>query len=528
MARRKSAQIIPKKQPIRKSIVQASKVPTERLPSELIHMIFTYLEPAEAAAFRLVGKVVAEIGLQYLVPTAYLALNEESYDRLLAIAEHPVVSKYVVKLEYEIEGLRLISRHEWDQQIQSLSEISSRDATSETPNRSASARTWRAYDQEFVRNLTLLNRRQTTSALNRAWLMYEEYHASQKRVQQAQFFPEKIAEAMKQLRNLKTLSATADGAYKRYVAEMKKFLPTHYLLDSRQFGRSSIADTTSSILSAAESVDLRCQHFLSRFINLQIFGQINSNFASLKNSMLHLETMKLGFTVIRGGREIHSIKIDIVEKGCVLNFVTSAPNLQHLRLAFDTLCDFFLEIQFNKTIGCFHWPFLKAVSLVGLYSHEYELWIFFGTHARTLKHVSLKNMHQYERSWHKTFQEMRREFAFGQQLNTCRLTGYFSSPTHIIEDIEDTVVSDYVQATDFEDISLDEYCEIIGIPPIEPASRSPRHIGWHGVNQSKEVLVFSCSYLMWRCYRGSITCWRSTSKHPLPNYRNYKMATPMM
>ena len=466
MARRKSAQQTSKKQPTRKSINRVSKFPVEHLPSELIHMFFTYLEPKEAAAFRLLGRIVAEVGLQYLVPTVYLALNEESYDRLLAIAKHPIVSKYVVRLEYETEGLRFVTRHQWDLIITMLPVTNSRDAASDRPQPSASARTWRAYDRESVRAMTSLNRRQTTRALNRAWLIYEGYHASQKRVQQAHFFPEKIAEAMKQLPNLKTIFATADGAYKRHVAEVRKFLPTYYLR-AFHIGRSSIADTTTSILSAAESVDLRCHHFLSQYTNLQIFGQIKNNFASLKKSMLHLKTMNLRFTVMQRDNEMDSINMEILENEYVLDFVTSAPNLHHLSLAFDMWCYNDLQIPFNRIIGSFHWPFLNAVSLVGLCSHEYELPDFFKRHARTLKYISLKDMHQYEGSWYMTFQDMRRAFAFGQQLKSCRLSGYFSSPTGGIICTEGAAVSDYVQATGFEDISLNEYYEKIGMTPIK-------------------------------------------------------------
>ena len=438
MARRKSARKIPKKQPIRKSIVQASKLPAERLPSELIHMVFTYLEPTEAAAFRLVGRVVAEIGLQYLVPTAYLALNEESYDRLLAIAEHPVVSKYVVRLEYESEGLTLVDRDQW-------------------------CNMWRNFDRKSVRQIPLLNTRQTSKAFDRAWLMYEKYHASQERGQQAQCFPQKIAEAMKQLPNLRTIFASAHRAYWRYSAEIRGLLPTYHLLRYHPLGRSSIADTTSSILSAAESVDLRCQHFLSQSINLQIFGQINNNLAFLKKSMLHLKTMNLNFMLLQRGRE----EADILVKGCMLDFVTSAPNLQHLSLDFTMMNYSHADIPFDQIIGGFYWPSLKAVSLVSLCLHEYELWHFFGRHARTLKHVSLEDMRLSEGSWPRTFQEMRRIFAFGQQLNTCRLSGFFSRPADCQMYIMGTVVSDYVQATDLEDISLNEYCEKMGVSSME-------------------------------------------------------------
>ena len=441
MAHRKSAQKVPKKQPNCKSIVRASKFPAERIPSELIHAIFKYLEPTEAAAFRLVGRVVAEIGLQYLVSTVYLALNEESYDRLLAIAEHPIASKYVAKLGYETEGLRIVDLHQWGQM-------------------------WRAYNQESVRDMTSLNRTQTTRAFNRAWSRYVGYHASQKRVQQAHFFPEKIAKAMKQLPNLRTIFATVDGAEERYVAEMKKLLPTYNLLRNHHIGRSSIADPTSSILSAAGSVDLRCQHFLSQSINLRIFGQIDNDSASLKNSMLHLKTLDLNVKLQREPEEDESVNIGTLKNGCVLDLVTSAPNLQHLSLAFTWIYGY-PDISFNETIGGFHWPCLKAVSLVRICSHEHELRDFFGRHARTLKHVSLKDMHHYEGSWQKTFQEMRRKSAFGQQLNTCKLVGFFSSPTNPTIHIVDTVISDYVQDTDFEDISLNEYCGVKGVSLIE-------------------------------------------------------------
>ena len=454
MARRKSAQKPAKKQPNRKPIIRASTFPAERLPYELIHMIFKYLEPKEAAAFRLVGRVVAEIGLQYLVPTVYLALNEESYDRLLAIAEHPIFSKYVVKLEYETEGLRFMDRVQWDSVMMSTT---TEDRPVEKPDIYASARAWRAYDRG----------RETAKALNRAWQAYEAFRASQKRVLQAQCFPEKTAEAMKQLRNLTTISASGDGAYRRYVAGLKDLLPKYRLKPSYACERQSIVDTTSSILSAAESAGLRCDHFLSQSINLRLFRQISDNFPTLKKSMLHLKTMNLDVTIMQIGREIDSIMRSIFRKDYILDFVTSAPSLQHLSLAFKLGKHNCASIPFNKTIGGFYWPSLKAVSLVSLCSYEYELWDFFRRHARTLKHVLVEDMRLYEGSWPRTFQEMRRIFAFGQQLNTCKLSGYFSSPAVRTIHMVGTVASDYVQATDFEDMSLEEYCKAIGVPPLE-------------------------------------------------------------
>ena len=45
------------------AVPPATRFPVDCLPSELIHMVFVYLKPTDAAAFRWTGRVVAEIGL---------------------------------------------------------------------------------------------------------------------------------------------------------------------------------------------------------------------------------------------------------------------------------------------------------------------------------------------------------------------------------------------------------------------------------------------------------------------------------
>lgn len=65
------------------------------LPSELIHMIYAYLRPMELANLRLVSRRVVPISLQYMVPEVHLILAKDSFEQLKALAEHPIISKYV-------------------------------------------------------------------------------------------------------------------------------------------------------------------------------------------------------------------------------------------------------------------------------------------------------------------------------------------------------------------------------------------------------------------------------------------------
>ena len=427
-------------------------------------MIFAYLEPTEAAAFRWVGRVVAEIGLQYLTPTVYLALKEESYDRLLAIAGHPVASRYVVKLDYETNGLDFILRQDFDWKYRSMPVISRHD--SERPDSLASPRAWRVYQRESFRNMMLPSEKQTTQLLNRAWSTYEAYRTSHKNVQQANFFPEKIMEALKRFRNLKSISADPDGAHKRYVAEIRELLPTLYVLGTRY---STNFDPTTSILLAAESAGLQFETLACQPVSWQIFAQNTNDLAALNRSILHLKIMDIAFSSSQDDfpNEDDTVQeVDFVGKFLderrVRDLITSATHLEYLGLAFKEVLRSNVHPTLKKTLGNFHWSSLKAVALESLASNEHDLVNFCKRHSRTLKDLSLKDMIQYEGLWHVTFHEVRRAFLLGQQLDTCELRGIFSSPAYRIfmdhpEKRAGITISNYIRATNIGDISLDEY-----------------------------------------------------------------------
>ena len=76
------------------------------LPSEIIHMIYKYLEPTDVARLRLASQRVAEIGLEYLVPCIHLRLTPASYNGLVAVSGHPVISKHVYRIQYDSDFMK--------------------------------------------------------------------------------------------------------------------------------------------------------------------------------------------------------------------------------------------------------------------------------------------------------------------------------------------------------------------------------------------------------------------------------------
>ena len=61
------------------------------LPKEIIHMVFSYLEPQNVTNTRLVCRRFAQVGLYHLRSTYHLVFHKASFERLLEISQHPVV-----------------------------------------------------------------------------------------------------------------------------------------------------------------------------------------------------------------------------------------------------------------------------------------------------------------------------------------------------------------------------------------------------------------------------------------------------
>ena len=424
-------------------------------------MVFAYLEPKEAATFRWTGRVVAEVGLHYLTPKVYLRLREESYDRLLAIAEHPIASKCVVELEYETEGLRFIDRKKFDQILIFTDLGSQRHDSSE---------------QEASRNVPLPSKkwtvRKTKKLLNRVWSMYEEYQAGHKKVEQADFFRAKMVEAFKRLPNLKIFSTPAKSASERYIAEIniaeiKELLPTYSFGGVETYREPSCKGATRSVLLAAESAGLRLSNFHCQRFNWETLKQEFSELPTPSTSISQLKVLNIAF----GRYEVTDFIIVPCPKRRQVSFlITSAPKLERLGITCGAMPSHQTSPKVQEIIQDFHWPSLKSIHLDGLSSSKRDLVHFFERHKHTLREVSLRYMSLRPGLWEVTFQEMRRTFNFGHQLDVCTLGGTFNDSESLYEmettdegytDATGKIISEYIRATDIGDITLGDYWEIV-------------------------------------------------------------------
>ncbi|KAF2427243.1 hypothetical protein EJ08DRAFT_556494, partial [Tothia fuscella] len=73
----------------------------ENLSPEISHMICTNLQISDIENLRLVNKYWSEIGGEHLCFEIYVFFNRKSFERLLAISQHPLIRKSIRTIFYE-------------------------------------------------------------------------------------------------------------------------------------------------------------------------------------------------------------------------------------------------------------------------------------------------------------------------------------------------------------------------------------------------------------------------------------------
>ncbi len=207
---------------------EPAKFPLNRMPAELVHMICSYLTPIEVASIRVVSSTIAAIGLEYIATTVTLTLKEDSFDRLLEIAHHPVISKYVYSLNYEHDFLVIFSQNEWKEnittpEVMALYHPAGRLRAPRAPEINDSPRAWRAFNREC--HVFKVENKYGKKRLDQAFSTYQKLCAEQGHAARSDFFSKKLTDALQDLPNLKSIYMPAQhGNFSRYQMEVARFL----------------------------------------------------------------------------------------------------------------------------------------------------------------------------------------------------------------------------------------------------------------------------------------------------------------
>ena len=401
---------------------KAATCPITKLPNEVIHMIFAYLTPGEAANLRLLSRGTAVVGLHYLVPSFHLRLEEYSFNKLQGIANHPVASKHVYELVYEIDRLESLSWEEWSTRIMGVGYNGSRNRSPPgPPGENASLAAMHTYNENLEMYLSLPVHRYAPGQIHWEWKRYNEAYINQWIVCHSPLLLGGLGDILRKLPNLRTVRTSPQNTMTRWMKGFTQRLGASWdqyalALDTPRADWKVGLCSVQSILRASGYHNLPITALYLSDLNWQLLAQDDKDFKLIKQSFRHLKSLSLIFTgrvtrregtlLATANRYDSDAFRRIGQRGRLVELLSAAPDLEALTTSF-AKCDFTIAKSLQHTFGMFHWHSLRSLELVAFETRENELLGFLSRHADSLRTVCLHDIHLQDGRWSTTLHRMR-------------------------------------------------------------------------------------------------------------------------
>ena len=385
------------------------------LPPELLHMICAYLEPMDVAGIRLLDRSIAAVGLEHLVSQIHLIAKPDSFDRLLAVAEHPSARRYVTSLFYEANMLRphrvpQVDRERWEETIVMSDDAGSLEELQDPSFVSACDHLPKKYIRRPLPAASNRRLRYTKRELQQGYKTYRSYRTEQCRMNESVAYEEALVGAMKQLPNLKSiivscrrgLTTKFRAAFRAGLSEDVSPDPANVVaVGSRQL---------SFILSAADKAGLQIKKLvcgsLDHFFLYQSFGRRDA----VERSIHGLQSLHLFLSQPdEFNPNARPNPNDSGSTGIMsMNFASLAPNLEILSIHYneDRPSD---PPDLEHLVRNFHWSFLASASFAKMNTGRETLIDFCDRHAGTLKDFTLVDIRLLSGGWPSTICAMRQK-----------------------------------------------------------------------------------------------------------------------
>ena len=420
------------RRPARPPTPKSFDFPIDELPAELVHLICVYLKPREIANLRLVSRLAAPIGLQYMAPEVHLILAKDSFKQLKALAEHPVASKYVTSFFFEADKLGVLPHAHWEQLVagpQYVAQVQEMQKRGH-PCHHATERSLRTFNREVTKLSAAPRHHYTYEQMEHAYGKYSDFIHFQQDSQEAAVQEKETAEAMKHFPHLKEITMASHIFTSRLRKTFEPAFCTYYESDNPQDTQSEPLGVQQmrSLLLGAYHAGLKVEVLCCGLVSWRILQQDREDFAHMRDSVSNVKDLILEFAPGNAEPDERWAELEIaacssyLEAGRLKDFVTAAPNLEHLQIGF----------QFNTptwpaylkaTVGEHHWPSLKTVKFTMLGTTEDDLVSFCSRHTGTLKSLHLGSMGLVDGDWFSTFNRMRKVLTLDTMVVSGRLEG---------------------------------------------------------------------------------------------------------
>ncbi|MCJ1420021.1 hypothetical protein MMC32_006377, partial [Xylographa parallela] len=390
----------------------------DHLPIEILHMICANLSGKDVLRFRLLAALYAGIGAQYMLPAVPVAFLPESFARLKAISEHPVISQHVRTLVYQLGRLPEITDYEDYKHRAHMRGSYNSDDLPWPPPAESDGRAQRAY-KRAVKRAAGLPFLKSSKIFKKGWNDYVQIRNDVAGLQGTDTEIEVLKSVIARFPRLSMIRV--EGRYQYDETGMvtinapynKCFvLPEEPDMDS---GSCGVAPLERLLLCAtAAGIDL--QNLWAGPISWKFFegnlGCVNQTAGCRRHLRgLRMEVGFIDYDCLEFiTRQQLLDRLQSLSNGSVQEFLTASPNLEFMELLFERLghTNIFRGLNIDSVFGVHTWGHLKRLDLRGIGINESCLLDFFRRHAETLKYLTMEDfcLHDPTSSWVSIFEQI--------------------------------------------------------------------------------------------------------------------------
>lgn len=294
---------------------------------------------------RLTSKYLCDVATPFLLHEVHLVFKPESFQRLLDISRHPVISRYITTLLYEPDTLDTFeTKAQWERQIiersylDLLQKLPRHDANEEE-HRQAREREAEYYKQSSRKNV---KEQYSKDELRRAWKSYQELCMEQGTLRASGYGFDIICIAMRNLPSLDIINMSLGSAIK----SRTKYLDKTFSASLQRAGpdntgpESRGVPQTRSLLLGASRAKLSLDSVRLGIVDWKFLQATDSHFAEMKDVLRNVRYFEIHIDT--GADEVEEqIGLEIPEcneflRNCRLwNLIKDSPLLVEHTVAFD-------------------------------------------------------------------------------------------------------------------------------------------------------------------------------------------------
>lgn len=393
----------------------------DNLPSDVGLIVCGLVEVTDIQSLRLVSKFHNELATPFLLSGVQLVLHPDSFDRLQAISQHPVLRRQVKALYYEPDVLdKYESQEEWEYRV--VDKRKTNVVTEYIPNLTSYE------DHEDLEDSTQALKRVdwnpfkpqhtcSSGQLNAGYTRYQKLYRSQQNLKRARYGSRELLEAMSYFPNLQDFTMTIDCSEKTS-NYLEHFYAAGLIGPLPDFGQGHAVGVPQlqSVYRSAFRSGTKFKSFARGEVSWQLFKATRKDLVEFASVLSKCHRFRLylwtGFN-----KRTQTLGLELPQcrrylaNGCIRDLLSQAERLESLRLFLDHSGPLF-GVDLKNVVGDHTWSRLSHISFGNVEGSADGLVAFVNRHALSLRSLHLEDFSLTSGQWIMALPRIRASFKY--------------------------------------------------------------------------------------------------------------------